>query len=187
MACAGYASVFVKVCLAINRSALTSNCTSGTELQDPLYPNQIPGGKPDLTAHKSNVVFWGLGHCLYIQLEEFCSNLQHIALMWTQRNRAVFFTGTFVPVRHITSWAQASASALRTYNLQSNLHLIALLLKECHLQREFQCLGAQGKGWFGCFEWSPGSLCVRVFRFSFPFVGSLPPCWCLPADQTSYY
>lgn len=81
MACAGYASLSVKVCLAINRSALIPNCISGTELQDPLYPKQIPGGKPDLTAHKSNIVFWVLGHCLYIQLEEFCSHLQPVALM----------------------------------------------------------------------------------------------------------
>lgn len=62
------------------------------------------------------------------------------------------------------------------------LYLIALLWKECHSQREFQCLGAKRKDCFGCFELSVGSLHVRVLCLGFPLVGSLRACWSLPAD-----
>lgn len=60
--------------------------------------------------------------------------------------------------------------------------MTALLLKECHPQREFQCLGAKGKDCFGCFELSVGSLHVRVLCLGFLLAGSLCTCWSLSAD-----
>lgn len=98
-------------------------------------------------------------------------------LPWCEpkRNKGILFSSQV----HSSLWIVGAGIS---FSAEKHLYLITLLLKECHSQREFQCLRAQGEDCFGCSELSVGSLHVRVLCFSFPFVGSLPSYWCLPAD-----
>lgn len=114
-----------------------------------------------------------LGHSLYIQLQELQPSTAHRPdVSW--KGTKAFSSEVHLSLRIVGAGVSFSA--------EKHLYLITLLLKGCHSQREFRCLGAQGKDCFGCSELSVGSLCVRVLHFRFPFVGSLPSRWCLSAD-----
>lgn len=122
--------------------------------------------------------FLFLGHIFYIQLQELQPSTTHYP--------DVSRKGT----KECSSQMHLSLCILSVrinFGNEKHLYLITLLLKECHSQREFQCLGARERDFFffffGCSEWSVGSVCVRVLCFGFLLVGSRPSCWC-SADLT---
>lgn len=113
--------------------------------------------------------FLFLGHIFYIQLQELQPSTTHYP--------DVSRKGT----KECSSQMHLSLCILSVrinFGNEKHLYLITLLLKECHSQREFQCLGARERDFFFFFlvalngAWA---LCVSGFSASVSCLWALSP------------